>query len=139
METTGKEKRRRLHSIDRRESPHKTNILQTVVTAGGTFAGTEVLGLTPGKRMIHDYLTVCNSRLHMIHDYLALCNSRWKKRMLETTSSSWSNKGKNCRDPQEYPQSPTECSREDQKSSGKWPPFAPFSAHPRRRCRCPVL
>ena len=45
----GKEKRRRIHSTDRRESPNKTNILQTVVTPGGTFAGTEVLGSTPGK------------------------------------------------------------------------------------------
>jgi len=79
METTGKEKRRRLHSTDRRESPHETNILQTVVTPGGTFAGTEVLGSTPGKRMIHDYLAVCNSRLRMIRDYLTVCNSRWKK------------------------------------------------------------
>ena len=45
----GKEKRRRLHSTDRRESPNKTNILRTAVTPGETFAGTDVLVSTPGK------------------------------------------------------------------------------------------
>ena len=51
METTGagKEKRRKLHSTDHRQSPNKTNILRTAVTPGGTVAGTDVLGSTPGK------------------------------------------------------------------------------------------
>ena len=48
----GKEKRRRLHSTDRRESPNKANILRTAVSPGGTFAGTEVLGSTQGKASV---------------------------------------------------------------------------------------
>ena len=51
MGTTGagKEKRRAEHSTDHRQSPNKTNILRTAVTPGGTVAGTDVLGSTPGK------------------------------------------------------------------------------------------